>query len=252
MNDEKMIVEWKDIVGIRGVPDYKYMISNSGEVMRKKTGTILSKHITNRGYFIVSFGNTSATIHRLVAIFFVPGKSEERNDVNHIDGCKLNNWYTNLEWVSHKENIEHGYANGLIKVPSGEESWRATIPESSVDTICRFLLEYNGDMKSVLRACDEAGIRATYQMVQQIKHKQSWVSISDKWFDSERFKIRHFSTEDVEKICESLVKHNGNVPDVLRELQDVVPYTTLARINSIKMKLSHVSISDKYFKSFIK
>ena len=40
---------------------------------------------------------------------FVPGYSEEKNTINHIDGNPLNNFYTNLEWVSQAENNLHAY-----------------------------------------------------------------------------------------------------------------------------------------------
>ena len=48
--------------------------------------------------------------HILVASFFIEGKSEERCFVNHRDENKLNCHYTNLEWVTQKENMMH-YAN---------------------------------------------------------------------------------------------------------------------------------------------
>lgn len=47
-------------------------------------------------------------VHRLVARFFIPMEDTgERMTVNHIDGNKLNNHYTNLEWITYKENIRH-------------------------------------------------------------------------------------------------------------------------------------------------
>ena len=51
-------------------------------------------------------------VHRLVARFFVglPPETGERMTVNHIDGNKLNNHYTNLEWITYKENIRHYWA----------------------------------------------------------------------------------------------------------------------------------------------
>lgn len=245
------MVEWKYIVGIPGIPDDRFMVSNMGDVMNIRTGTILSKKVSNRGYLLVHMGKKFFTVHRLVAIFFVPGKSSERTDVNHIDGCKINNIYTNLEWVSKRDNIRHAYDNGLINIPSGEESKFATILESEVDKICKFLLKFDGNTKEVLALCNEMGIKASYQMIQQIKHKQSWVEVSDKWFDKDRFKINHFTEDDVRKICESLVRHNGSAKKVLDELKDEIPVITYVRIHSIKMKLSHVKISDEYFKSFI-
>ena len=54
------------------------------------------------------------SVHRIVAEVFVPnpyGYSE----VNHKDGNKKNNCAANLEWVTHKRNIEHARETGLIK-----------------------------------------------------------------------------------------------------------------------------------------
>lgn len=46
-------------------------------------------------------------VHRIVAEAFI-GLPEDKNyTVNHKDGNKLNNHYTNLEWIPHSENILH-------------------------------------------------------------------------------------------------------------------------------------------------
>ena len=50
-------------------------------------------------------------VHRLVAICFVEG--DVSLTVNHIDGNKLNNVYTNLEFISAKDNIKHAWDNNL-------------------------------------------------------------------------------------------------------------------------------------------
>ncbi len=56
-------------------------------------------------------------LHRLVAEMFV---KKPRNDdslqVNHIDGNKKNYSYTNLEWVTPSENIQHAYKTGLTSI----------------------------------------------------------------------------------------------------------------------------------------
>ncbi len=50
-------------------------------------------------------------LHRLVAKAFIPNEKEQ---VNHKDGNKLNNHVDNLEWVTRSENALHAYKTGLI------------------------------------------------------------------------------------------------------------------------------------------
>lgn len=45
-------------------------------------------------------------IHRLVASHFVPNPNDY-SEVNHIDCNRSNNVYTNLQWVSHLNNVRH-------------------------------------------------------------------------------------------------------------------------------------------------
>ena len=59
-------------------------------------------------------------VHRLVALYFVENpKPLEYDIVNHKDGNKLNNHYTNLEWRNISINTQHAYDNGLIKDRGG-------------------------------------------------------------------------------------------------------------------------------------
>ena len=57
-------------------------------------------------------------VHRLVAEEFVPNPYE-KPEVNHIDGNKINNDCSNLEWVTKKENCRHAWDNGLAKPSYG-------------------------------------------------------------------------------------------------------------------------------------
>lgn len=75
---------------------------------------VFSNHNLNRdgGYQRVNLDGRHRYIHRLVADAFFAGE-HDGIDVNHIDGNRLNNDLTNLEWCTRKENIRHAYINGL-------------------------------------------------------------------------------------------------------------------------------------------
>lgn len=49
----------------------------------------------------------SFTIHRLVALLWVPGRTLFRNQVDHIDGNPHNNHADNLRWVTNAENAQY-------------------------------------------------------------------------------------------------------------------------------------------------
>ena len=105
--------EWKEIKDTYGY----YYISNLGRVKNKK-GLILKTFINNCGYECVKLSHKKVkklnhTIHRLVAEYFCSKKSKETNEVNHMDGNKLHNFASNLEWVTSSENKLHAFKTGL-------------------------------------------------------------------------------------------------------------------------------------------
>ena len=50
--------------------------------------------------------------HRVIAMAFVPNP-ENKDTVNHIDGNKMNNHPSNLEWMWNWENMDHALKTGL-------------------------------------------------------------------------------------------------------------------------------------------
>ncbi len=93
----------------------KYSISNCGSVRNDPTGRVLKPWINKHtGYKQVALGTPKKryTIHNLVATYYCD-KEDQHEQVNHIDGDKLNNDYTNLEWCTRSHNIQHAYDTGL-------------------------------------------------------------------------------------------------------------------------------------------
>lgn len=126
---------WKDISGYEGL----YQISNLGRVkalIRYKKCTLknmngghfskekILKQGKRRKYLCVTLSNNNSKLnlysaHRLVAIQFIDNPLKKQY-VNHIDCNTENNKVENLEWVTAKENTQHGIKYGKIKVKGSD------------------------------------------------------------------------------------------------------------------------------------
>ena len=80
----------------------------------------MSYTVNNRGYRAVVIRRKTHMVHRLVAQAFIPNP-DNKPCVNHIDGNKLNNHVSNLEWCSVQENNLHARQTGLHKQAIGHK-----------------------------------------------------------------------------------------------------------------------------------
>jgi hypothetical protein len=98
------------------IPSYEdYMISNLGRVSSKKGNAIahtLMSPTNMNGYKRIKlskFGKSKTyLVHRLVLIAFI-GIDETKSFANHKNGNRSDNRLDNLEWVTAKENVKHGF-----------------------------------------------------------------------------------------------------------------------------------------------
>ncbi len=96
-----------------------YLISNYGRVISLKWGrikTLKPQIVEHYNLVRLSKGKNRKQeyIHRLVAIHFIDNPKNYL-EINHKDGNKLNNHYSNLEWCDRQLNITHARINGLDK-----------------------------------------------------------------------------------------------------------------------------------------
>ena len=84
-----------------------YSVSDDGRVRNDKTNRILKQSINSCGYLYVQLSKNGiqriGLIHRLVCKAFVEN-TENKAQVDHIDGNKFNNCAYNLRWVTASEN----------------------------------------------------------------------------------------------------------------------------------------------------
>src|SRR5574343_645792 len=71
-------------------------------------------------------------VHRLVMFLFV-GRSNL--SVNHIDGNRLNNHLSNLEYCTLSENIKHAYRNGLASQKLFKNAAVVMTPEKYIEML---------------------------------------------------------------------------------------------------------------------
>lgn len=131
-----MIEEWKEIDFTNG----QYIISNKGRIKRKKKfggfkETLLNNHPKqpkikrNKPYMMISINKKTYSVHRLVAIAFIPNP-ENKREVNHIDFDTLNNNASNLEWVTAKENKIHSREH-MSLAKQGEKHPKSTMTDET-------------------------------------------------------------------------------------------------------------------------
>lgn len=122
---------------IEGYKNYK--ITDQGEVINANSDHTMKKQINNCGYYRVELSRLGKQkkyfVHRLVAAAYIPNK-DNLPQVNHLNGDKLDNRASNLEWCTASQNHKHSYKylnrpvtklfdtnNGATKIKKEDIPW---------------------------------------------------------------------------------------------------------------------------------
>lgn len=133
--DEQEPERWVDIKGYEGY----YQVSSWGRIKslartvfypngfsrRQKDKFLSLKPSKSHGYSQVNLQGKGdpepVLVHRLVAEYFVENDDPvNKTYVNHKFGIRTDNYYKNLEWITHQDNIQHAVDIGLYKCIGGD------------------------------------------------------------------------------------------------------------------------------------
>jgi len=171
--------KWYDIIGLEG----EYQINISGEIkslekirpakqgsLCTKKERILQNCYSHWGYkynVVIKDGKRKCVFaHKALAEIFIPNP-ERKTQVNHIDGNKLNNKLSNLEWCTPKENSTH---SALVLGNSfGEKNGNSKLNKENVEEIRK---TYKPFVLTRKMLGDKFGV--TKNMIDKILQRRNW------------------------------------------------------------------------------
>jgi len=126
------------------IPNFNnYEASNTGLIRsinyKRTRKTKILKPSISRGYLKTMIKNDleqykSWNVHNFIMLTF-KGPKQKGQEVNHIDGNKLNNNINNLEYCTRSENMKHAFNMGLAKAKRGEDNASAKLTQLQVNEI---------------------------------------------------------------------------------------------------------------------
>ena len=145
------MAEWRDIEG------FNYRVSDEGEILSLHTNRVMKSH-ANRADGYMQVGLTkdgrakSCFVHHLVAAAFIRPRAH-RECINHKNGDKRDNRAANLEYCTHKENMDHALVAGLI--PSGQRHYLSKFTDTDAKQI---IARYEQGGVSMKQLAKERGV----------------------------------------------------------------------------------------------
>jgi len=169
--------------GLKLIPlnsPFKYGATEGGYVVSLGSRKVLAKLDKSKGYqqvAVTKYADDNSgklvknlSLHRLICMAYHPNPMN-LPQVNHIDGNKHNNNYTNLEWCTNKENSDHAWSTGLKSLKTqarGETSGQSKLTEEDVIYI-------RSASKPVMDLAVKYKVTPT--TILRVKRRESWTHI---------------------------------------------------------------------------
>lgn len=169
-----LLEEWRDIPGYEGM----YLASSLGRLYSIDRGVFFRPSPNSRGYHRTILGNKEigywdVRVHVVIALTFI-GPYPKGKEINHRNGIKIDNRAVNLEYIIHRDNVQHAYDNGLRKLIGGENGHHRLTARDvrSVRRGYRLLVKKRGYIK---RVADKYNVTPT--CIWSIVHDKTWLGV---------------------------------------------------------------------------
>lgn len=233
-----------------------YSITEDGKIFSLIRDRFLTNNMMTSGYEKCHIKNDDGvlkhcSIHRSVALLYV-GNPNNKPFVNHIDENKVNNHYTNLEWVTDAENKQLWHDNNPDKHSSIKEHTKIPKKEQILEVIPELggrdfddekVIEICSMYKNGYRIIDINKVTGFRQTV--IGHLvkgnyPKWKSVVDSYELDSVERVTRLKKDKISEICELLAQGKG-----------VMEVSRLANMNrttvgGIKNRRFYTKVSSKY------
>lgn len=243
--------EWKQIKAYDILPIYK--VSNHGNI-KESNGKKIYPYINSKGYAAINL-KTSAGIrknflmHRIIALTFIEVPSEyieagyvsETLTVNHINGIKYHNATFNLEWCTHKENVNHAHKSGLAWRLHGEHHANSKFPIINIHQACEYLT--NGESNKYIKEKTGVTDGTIYSLARGDTHKD----ISSQYKIKKRTKS--LPTNIIDDICKDIAAGKIGAYSIAKKYNVSPDYVYSLRNHEYRSDITHLH---DFSKSLIK
>lgn len=204
-----------------------YCLTNDYKVYSLNSNKIL-KEFVSHGYAKVSLKDRAYFLHRIIAFVHCSGFKEGLT-VNHKDGNKLNNYPSNLEWITVGDNIRHAFETGLHGV-----SDKRIYTNTTIMNVCRLL-------QDGLRPTDISNMTGVLrETITNIKFGSIYKDISCDFDFSKQKREQRSSVERVMKIC-TLIADGKRDYEIVKHLN-----VNRKTVSNIRHRKTFNSISCNY------
>ena len=178
---------------------------------------------------------SNVQVHRLVADAWIMNDSPNtKTFVNHKDGNKFNNHITNLEWVTHAQNMQHRSTELSSK---GSSLYNATLTDENAHKACKLLQEG-------LRPIDIAkNIGVTVDCIRQLRSGSTYFHIRSLYDIDTKYQ-QYFSEETVIWVC---MRISEGLSDTKISAMSTNKSLKTIDVKRIRHKIRYKNISDNYF-----